>query len=578
MNGGTIIAHVLKEEGVRQVFTLCGGHVSPILVGCKRDGIRVVDCRSEAAAVFAADAAARMTGIPGVAVVTAGPGVTNSVTALVNALHAQSPLVLLGGAAATVLKGRGSLQDIDQRGIVRAGVKKFLAIGKNCDIVPVLVNAFDIARSGAQGPVFIECPIDLLYDEETVREMYGAKGGNSAEAGLRTRLINFYLRRHVDRMFACEPDMTMAKAKIPPEPGINRSRVLRTAAMISRAARPLMVMGSQALTRPDEAARLADAVRRIGIPVYLAGMARGLLGVNDPLQFRHRRKEALREADLVLLAGIPCDFRLDYGRGIASSAKIVSVNRSRRDLMLNRRPEVAVHSDPCLFIRALAGFFPLDTTDTGPWFSALRTRELERESEIDDFSREPGDRVNPVLLLNKIAGRINGNSIIVADGGDFVGTASYIIRPPAPLSWLDPGVFGTLGVGGGFAVGASLSRPEKVIWLLYGDGAAGYSIMEFDTFARHGLPVIAVIGNDACWSQIYRDQVEILGDPVGTELLLSDYQRVAEACGGAGFIIRDSSEIDAVLDAAVEALRRGKPVLVNALIGRNDFRKGSISM
>lgn len=578
MNGGTIIAHMLREEGVRQVFTLCGGHVSPILVGCRQDGIRVVDCRSEAAAVFAADAAARMTGIPGIAVVTAGPGVTNSMTALVNALHAQSPLVLLGGAAATVLKGRGSLQDIDQRGIVRAGVKKVLSVRKKCDIVPVIENAFNLARSGAQGPVFVECPIDLLYDEETVREMYGAKSKDSAAAGLRTSLINFYLRRHVDRMFACEPDMEMPKAKIPPVPGISRSRVLRAAAMISRAARPLLIMGSQALTRPDEAALLADAVRRIGIPVYLAGMARGLLGVNDPLQFRHRRKEALREADLVLLAGIPCDFRLDYGRGIASSAKIISVNRSRSDLTLNRRPDLPVHSDPCLFIRALAELFPLDTADTGPWLSALRARELERESEINDLTRESGDRVNPVLLLKKIADRIDMNSIVVADGGDFVGTASYIIRPPAPLSWLDPGVFGTLGVGGGFAVGASLSRPEKEIWLLYGDGAAGYSIMEFDTFTRHGLPVIAVIGNDACWSQIYREQIELFGDPVGTELLYSDYQRVAEACGGAGFVIRDAAEVDSVLDAAIETLRRGKPVLVNALIGRSDFRKGSISM
>ncbi len=578
MNGGTIIAHMLREEGVLHVFTLCGGHVSPILVGCKNDGIRVIDCRNEVTAVFAADASARMTGIPGVAVVTAGPGVTNSMTALVNALHAQSPLVLLGGAAATVLKGRGSLQDIDQHGVVRAGVKKVLALRKNCDIIPVLKNAFAIAKSGVQGPVFVECPIDLLYDEETVRDMYGAKSGDSAAAGLRTRLINFYLRRHVDRMFACDLETMQPSASHITVPGVSQRQVLRAALMISRAARPVMVMGSQAMTRPDEAALLADAVRRIGVPVYLAGTARGLLGGNDPLQFRHHRKEALRESDLAILAGIPCDFRLDYGRGIAAAAKIVSVNRSRHDLVLNRRPDVGVCTDPGLFIRTLAGCFPRETADTGPWLSALRARELERESEIDDLSSEAGGQVNPVLLLKKIAGRINENAIIVADGGDFVGTASYILRPPGPLTWLDPGVFGTLGVGAGFAIGASLCRPEKEIWILYGDGAAGYSIQEFDTFARHGIPVIAVIGNDACWSQIYRDQVEILGDPVGTLLEYSDYQRVAEAYGGAGFIISNSDEIDMVLDEAMETLRKGKPVIVNALIGKSDFRKGSISM
>jgi thiamine pyrophosphate-dependent acetolactate synthase large subunit-like protein len=578
MNGGTIIARILREKGVRHIFTLCGGHVSPILVGCKREGIRVVDLRHEASAVFAADAAARMTGIPGVAVVTAGPGVTNSMTALVNALHAQSPLVLLGGSAATVLKGRGSLQDIDQRGLAMTAVKRVLAVRKSCDIAPVLQNAFNIALSGVQGPVFVECPIDLLYDEETVREMYGVKSGGAAAAGLRSRLINFYLKRHVDRMFACDPKtMKPAAAKLP-VPGVSLRRAKGAAAMIQRAARPLMVMGSQAMARPGEAALLADAVRRIGVPVYLAGTARGLLGVNDPLQFRHRRKEALRESDLVILTGIPCDFRLDYGRGIAATARLVSVNRSRRDLMLNRRPDVPVHTDPFLFIRALAELFPRETADTGPWFSSLRARELERESEIDDLSRKTGDQVNPVLLLKKVANRIGGNSIIVADGGDFVGTASYIIRPPGPLTWLDPGVFGTLGVGGGFTVGASISCPEKEIWLLYGDGAAGYSIQEFDSFARHGIPVIAVIGNDACWSQIYRDQVEILGDPVGTELEYSDYHKVAEAYGGAGFVIRDSGEIDSVLDAALEALRNGKPVIVNAIIGRSDFRKGSISM
>lgn len=578
MNSGDIIADVLKAEGVRNIFTLCGGHISPILVGCKRKGIGVMDVRHEVNAVFAADATARLTGVPGVAAVTAGPGVTNSITALVNARMAQSPLVLLGGSAATVLKGRGSLQDIDQHELVRGAVKRVLAIRKNCDTVPVLESAFKIAKSGVPGPVFVECPIDLLYGEDQVREMYGAKSGASVAPGIRNRLLQWYLRRHVDRMFACDFEEMKPHAATVRTGNVGTRRVERAARMIAGSARPVMIIGSQAMLHPREAAALAEAVRKLGIPAYLAGMARGLLGADDPLLFRHARKRALAEADLVLLAGIPCDFRLDYGRGIGARARLVSVNRSRGDLVMNRRPDLPVHEDPHLFLRALSETFPGGNPEWSAWIDALRRRESSRETEIDAMAGERGEYVNPVKLLRKIGERIDENSIIVADGGDFVATASYVLHPGSPLSWLDPGVFGTLGVGAGFGLGAALARPGSETWIIYGDGAAGYSLQEFDTFARLGIPVIAVIGNDACWSQIRRDQVVYLGDPVGTDLAYSDYHRVAESYGGAGFILREESRIDEVLDAARDAFRGGKPVLVNALINRTEFRKGSISM
>jgi acetolactate synthase-1/2/3 large subunit len=583
MNGGDVIAQILKEEGVRFLFTLCGGHISPILVGCRKQGIGVIDVRDEANAVFAADATARLTGIPGAAAVTAGPGVTNSITALVNARMAQSPLVLLGGAAATVLKGRGSLQDIDQRGIVRAAVKRYIHIRKNCDIIPVLQSAFRIAKSGVPGPVFVECPIDLLYEEDLVREWYGAKGGESSGYGIRGRMLGLYLKRHVDRMYACDFGTMKPRKTAVQESGLSMRQIKRAMRLISRAERPLMVIGSQAMLHPDEAERLADAVRRIGIPVFLNGMARGLLGKEDPLQFRHKRKASLREADLVILAGIPCDFRLDYGRDINPKAKLISINRSTADLFLNRRvyvnrrPDLPLHADPFMFLCILSEM--TSTISRGrEWHDALLGRESEREREIDAMAEKRSEYINPVLLNKKIAERIDENSIIVADGGDFVGTASYIVKPAAPLAWLDPGVFGTLGVGAGLAMGAALCRPGKEIWILYGDGAAGYSLQEFDTFARHRIPVIAVIGNDACWSQIHRDQVVYLKDPVGTILAYSDYHMVAEAYGGRGISITSADQIDAALDAAQAAAREGKAVIVNALIGRTDFRKGSISM
>jgi thiamine pyrophosphate-dependent acetolactate synthase large subunit-like protein len=578
MNGGDIIAGVLRERGVRFIFTLCGGHISPILVGCKKQDIRVIDVRDEANAVFAADAVSRLTGVPGVAVVTAGPGVTNTMTALVNARMAQSPLVLLGGAAATVLKGRGSLQDIDQLSLLASAVKRTLTVKKNCDIIPVVENAFRIAASGVPGPVFVECPIDLLYDEALVRQWYGVKSGKSPAPGLRGRLLGFYLRRHVDRMFACDFETVKPAGTPAREKGPGHRQVKRAAEMILGARRPILVIGSQAMLRPGEAWRLAEAVKRIGAPVYLAGMARGLLGKSDPIQFRHRRKTALSRADLVLLAGIPCDFRLDYGRDIHSGTKLISINRSRKDLYMNRRPDLAVHADPMLFLCRVSELAGTGRSGIGAWTDELRVSEREREGEIDAFSKEAGEHVNPVLLLRKIGERLGDESIIVADGGDFVATASYILKPPAPLTWLDPGVFGTLGVGAGFAMGAGLCRPGRDVWLIYGDGAAGYSLQEFDTLVRHGIPVIGVIGNDAGWSQIYRDQVVYLGDPVGTSLGYADYQEVAAAYGGEGFVIRKAGQIDRVLDAALKASRRGKPVLINAIISRTDFRKGSVSM
>ena len=192
LSGGEAIGRILKDYHVSHVFTLSGGHISPILVGCRKNGIYVVDVRDEGNAVFAADAAARISGIPGVAVVTAGPGVTNTITALKNAQMAQSPLVLFGGAAATVIKGRGSLQDIDQISLVKSTVKFAVSVNQNCDIVPAVEKAFQAARSGVPGPVFVECPIDLLYDEGLVRSWY-EKSGNEPSKSLKSRDTGFVL-------------------------------------------------------------------------------------------------------------------------------------------------------------------------------------------------------------------------------------------------------------------------------------------------------------------------------------------------------------------------------------------------
>jgi len=238
---------------------------------------------------------------------------------------------------------------------------------------------------------------------------------------------------------------------------------------------------------------------------------------------------------------------------------------------------VAVQADPGLFLRRLADAVT-GKVSKPEWEQKLQSNEKNRQAEIDEKKQEVGDHINPLQLLSEIDGLIGPDDLIVADGGDFVGTASYILRPPGPLSWLDPGAFGTLGVGAGFALGAKLVYPEKSVWLILGDGAAGYSMTEFDTFARHGLPVIAVVGNDGAWSQIAREQVDMLGDDVGTVLGHTAYDRVAAGFGSAGFLLDNPDKMTATLQSAQEAAANGQAVLINAILNKSDFRKGSISM
>jgi thiamine pyrophosphate-dependent acetolactate synthase large subunit-like protein len=573
MNGGEIIARVLQKQGVKFLFTLCGGHISPIFVAAQNAGVRVIDTRHEANAVFAADAVARLTGIPGVAAVTAGPGVTNTITAVRNARLAQSPLVLLGGAAATLLKGRGALQDIDQITLMKPNVKWAAAVRKVKELVPTLEQAFTIAQEGVPGPVFIECPIDTLYDEELVRSWYGRE---TSPKTFQERVVRWYMRRHAQRLFAGKDslafDNSLSTVLYPRHTG---PQVEQTISRLKAAARPLLLVGSGAVMNPQKTDQLAAAVTRLGIPVYLGGMGRGLLGRENPFQMRHHRREALRESDLIVLAGVANDFRLDYGRHIGRRP-FISVNRSREDLTRNKQPTLAVHADPQDFLVALAGRFQ---GDYATWTKALRARDASREADIDQQANAPTDRgINPIRLFRELDPELDDRTILVADGGDFVATSAYILRPRKPLSWLDPGAFGTLGVGAGFALGAKLVFPDHDVWIIYGDGSAAYSLMEYDTFVRHQLPVISVIGNDACWGQIARDQVEILKSDCAMNLAFSDYQMVGNAFGAGGVRVENLETLRAAVGEAKQLSRNGKPYIINAIIGKTAFRKGSVSM
>jgi thiamine pyrophosphate-dependent acetolactate synthase large subunit-like protein len=573
-SGGARLGAALRRLDVPALFTLCGGHISPILVGARQAGVRVIDVRDEAAAVFAADALARLTGGIGVAAVTAGPGVANAITALKNAQLAQSPVVLLGGGAPTVLRGRGALQDIDQLALVRPHVKWAARARRAADLVPLLYRAVRAARSGVPGPVFLECPADLLYPEALVHQWYEA-GSGAAPRSVRARAERWYLRRHLARMFGGPP----ADAAPPPVAGLPAlppvASLGRAARLLARGRRPVLLIGSQAVD-PVTAPALLAAVEQLGMPTFLSGMARGLLGRSHPLLLRHRRREALRAADLVILAGVPCDFRLDYGRHL-SRATVIALNLSRREARLNRRPAVTLVAHPGHALAALAA--RAAGHDRGSaWMDECRERDDAREREIADRAATASERVNPMALCRAIDAIAGDDSVFVLDGGDFAATAAYILAPRGPLRHLDAGPLGTLGAGGGFVLGAAVARPGAEIWLLYGDGAAAFSLAEFDTFVRHGIPVIAVVGNDASWTQIAREQVPALGDDVGTTLRAADYHLVAQGYGGQGILVSAPADVAAALRQARALAAAGSPVLVNVLLDRSDFRQGSISM
>lgn len=583
-HGGTTIARVLQKHNVPFLFTLCGGHISPLLVGCKAEGIKVVDVRDEVSAVFAADAAARMTGIPGIAAVTAGPGVTNAVTAIKNAQMAQSPVVLFGGATATVLKGRGSLQDIDQLSLMRPITKWATSVSTVASLESTVERALAVAASGTPGPVFVEVPVDLLYPESVVTDWYMKESGVENAKGLGAKAMQLYLRGHLYKQFH-SPSIPVP-GPLPefrfPKLRTADSEIAKVARALAKAKRPALVIGSQSLVNYRDPEPLAEAVKRLGVPTFLGGTARGLLGRHSEIQFRHKRTAALKQADLVIVAGFPFDFRLGYGRSISSKATLVAANLDRTDLRKNRRPEIAVEMHPGRFLEALSGAVAdgaQSASDWAPWFEDLRGREQARDQEIaDGASSEASDKVDPLHLFQRMEEHMDDDAVLIVDGGDFVATASYILRARKPLCWLDPGVFGTLGVGGGFAIGASLCRPGQETWLIYGDGSCAFSLAEMDTCVRHGLAPIAVIGTDGLWAQIAREQSNVLGDDVGTVLRRCDYHVAAEGYGAKGLLLDDPAKVDETIMEAKAIAKGGTPVVINVMISSTDFRKGSVSI
>lgn len=531
LTGGQLVGRMLKKEGVSHIFTLSGLHVAPIYAGCVEQGIQIIDTRHEQAAAHAADAYARITRGVGVAVVTAGPGVTDALTGVANANSASSPMILLGGAAPIFNQSRGSLQEIEQ-------VDLFHRISKWSDRIPTpelvpayLAKAFRVALSGRPGPVFLELAWDVLCNG-------------------------------VDEELLKVPESYRTDARTWPDP----KKVDEAIALLKKAERPAMIAGSSVYWDGawDELRRFCEAAQ---IPVYLNGAGRGCLPPSHPLFFQHTRKDALSGADLVFVVGTPFDFRLNYGAEptFSSESKIVQVDIDPTEVGRNRHVDVGIIADSRSALQAFADATPKLRRDT--YLAGLREREQKKLAGIEQWCRDDSKPIHHYRLAKELSNVANasGDPVFIADGGNWVAMAAKVIELQRPGRWLDPGPLGCLGVGAPFALASKALHPERTNWIIQGDGSFGLNGFDFETAVRFKLPMISVVGNDAAWGQIRIPQVEMFGADKSPATLLAPtrYDKVVEAFGGHGEYVTEPSQIRPALERAAAS---GKVACVNVML------------
>jgi acetolactate synthase-1/2/3 large subunit len=546
VHGGRLVARALRAEQVPFIFTLCGGHVMPIYDGCLDEGIGVIDVRHEQTAAHAADGWARVTGRPGVAVVTAGPGLTDAVTGVASAHRANIPMLIIGGQGPRPFADMGSLQDMNHVELMRPITKWAISVPEGRRIPEYLSMAFRAATTGMPGPVFLEMPIDQLFDsyeEEKIRFPTGYR----TEAGI-----------------AGDP-----------------SHIEQALALIKRAEHPVALVGSQ-LRWSARRQAYPEFARTFGMPIYVNGLGRGSLPPGDPHFFSRTRKPALLGADVVLIFGTPLDFRLGYGRDshINPDAKLIHVDLDPRELGRNRSCDVGIIGDTGLVMEQLTQAAKAEGYSKAmvkPWLDELRKREQAAFEKVRPELESDAVPINPLRACKEIADSVGEDAIFIGDGGDFVATAASVVRVYQQGHWLDPGPLGTLGVGPGYAMAAKLAKPNSPVIIIYGDGSFGLHAMEFEACIRQKINIVGVIGNDAGWTQIRRGQVQLYGveRSVATALSFTRYDKVVEALGGHGEYVERPQDIRPAMERALAA---GKPALVNIKIGGSDFRKDAISI
>jgi thiamine pyrophosphate-dependent acetolactate synthase large subunit-like protein len=522
VHGGRLVARRLKAHGVTKLFTLSGGHLFSIFDGCRAEGIDIVDVRHESAAAFAAEGWAKVTRQPGVAALTAGPGVTNGMSALASAQQNCSPMLVLGGRAPAMRWGQGSLQEIDHVPFVRP-LTKLAATPESTAEIPGLVDeALAAAVTPHSGPAFVDFPLDLVF-------MEAPDDGEPAPL----------------------PDPA---AGLVPD-------VARAAALLREAERPVIMAGTNLYWGHGETALLALA-EELRIPVFLNGLARGCVPADHELFFSRARSTALKGADVALVIGVPMDFRLGFGQSFGEETELVVVDRAE-PLREHPRPVAAeLYGSVGAILEALAEGAAARAT-TADWVAQLRADEDERRGAEAAERHDDRAPLHPMRLYRELGEVLDRNAIVIGDGGDFVSFAGRVMDSYEPGCWLDPGPFGCLGSGPGYALAAKLARPDRQVVLLVGDGAFGFSGMEFDTLSRHGVDVVAVMGNNGIWALEKHPMEFLYGYSVAAELRpRTRYDEVVAALGGHGELVERPADLKPALERAFAA---GRPALVNVL-------------
>jgi len=520
IHGGRLIARRLKAHGVRKLFTLSGGHLFSVYDGCRAEGIDIVDVRHEQAATFAAEGWAKVTREPGVAALTAGPGVTNGMSAMAGAMQNHSPMLVLGGRAPQMRWGQGSLQEIDHVPFVRPVTKLAATADSTADIPGLVDDALATALRPHSGPTFVDLPLDFVFME-----------AEEPEAG------------------PALPD----PLDEPVADGLERAL-----ALLAAAGRPVIMAGTDMYWGKGERALLELAERR-RIPVFLNGLARGCVPADHELFFSRARGEALKGADVALVVGVPMDFRLGFGGSFGEDTQIIVLGRAEPEREHPRPPAVELYGGMDATLRALTA----DGADTATWVTRLRAIETEKRAAEAAELADDRSPLHPMRLYKELGEVLDRDAVLIGDGGDFVSYAGRVIDSYEPGCWLDPGPYGCLGSGPGYALAAKLARPDKQVVLLLGDGAFGFSAMEFDTLARHGVNVVGVMGNNGIWALEKHPMEFLYGYSVAADLRPGTrYDQVVEALGCHGELVDKPADVKPALARAFAA---GKPALVNVL-------------
>jgi len=547
ISGGHLVAKALKNEGIEVIFTLCGGHIIDIYDGCLDEGIDIIDVRHEQVAAHAADGYARLSGRPGCAVVTAGPGTTDAVTGVANAFRAESPMLLIGGQGALGQHKMGSLQDLPHVDIMRPITKFAATVPATERIADMISMAFRECYHGAPGPSFLEIPRDVLDARVSVESARGPVAGRYRAS---TKSIG-------------DPD-----------------DVEKLAEILVKSKRPCILLGTQVWTcRAGQAA--IELCRKLNVPAYMNGAARGTLAPGDEHHFHQTRRYAFDKADVIVIVGTPFDFRMGYGRRLRADATVVQIDLDYRTVGKNRDVSLGLVGDAGAILGAVAqaasGLVNNGAKAREEWKKELRAEELRLEQGLLAKRLSDALPIHPLRLAHEINEFLTQDSIFIGDGGDVVTFSAGVIQPKAPRQWMDPGPLGTLGVGTPFAMAAKYVHPNKEVVCLFGDGAFGLTGWDFETCVRFKLPFIGVVGNNSHMNQIRYGQIAKYGKQRGEIAnYLGDvrFEEFARMLGGYGEEVREPAQIGPALRRARES---GKCALINVWIDPDAFAPGTMN-